>query len=152
MVGIYGRKHMTTLIQGETLSFDRLQSELDSYDIFVTFFGSGFDFPFLKAVYPRLTIPQPHIDLCFLARRLGMKGGLKSIERETGCERPAELDGLTGWDAVRLWDEWQQGHLASKQKLIDYNAADCQNLEPLADLLYERLVREYGPPMECPGT
>ena len=85
VVGIYGRGQMTTLVQGETLSEHRLQKELASYDLLVTFFGSGFDVPFLKTAYPNLILDHPHLDLCFAARRLGFKGGLKSIEHELGC-------------------------------------------------------------------
>ena len=145
VVGIYGRGHMTSLIQGETLSEDRLQEELASYDLLVTFFGSGFDLPFLKAKYPQVTLDHPHLDLCFAARRLGFKGGLKSIEHELGCNRATSIDGLTGWDAVRLWEEWQSGNRASRDILIEYNEADCKNLEPLADLICDGMVRKYGP-------
>ncbi|MEE9233709.1 MAG: ribonuclease H-like domain-containing protein [Nitrospirales bacterium] len=146
VVGIYGKGRMTSLVQGDTLTEHRLQEELASYDLLVTFFGSGFDLPFLKAKYPHLVLDQPHIDLCFAARRLGLKGGLKSIEIAIGCYRPASLAGLTGLDAVRLWEEWQHGQTASGKLLIDYNEADCRNLEPLADLIYDRMVHHYGPP------
>jgi len=145
LVGIYGRGQMTTLIQGETLSEGRLQEELASYDLLVTFFGSGFDVPFLKAKYPQVTLDHPHLDLCFAARRLGFKGGLKAIEHELGCNRATSIDGLTGWDAVRLWEEWQSGNRTSRDILIEYNEADCKNLEPLADLICDRMVRKYGP-------
>ena len=146
VVGIYGKGMMTTLIQGETLSAERLQAELASYDLIVTFFGSGFDLPYLKAKYPNLVLDHPHIDLCFAARRLGLKGGLKAIEAEVGCYRPDSLEGLTGWDAVRLWEEWQLGQSASGDLLIQYNEADCKNLEPLADLIYNRMVQRHGLP------
>ena len=152
VVGIYGQGRMTSLIQGETLTEHRLQEELASYDLLVTFFGSGFDLPFLKAKYPHLLLDQPHIDLCFAARRLGLKGGLKSIENEIGCLRPASLEGLTGMDAVRLWDEWQQGQTESGKLLIEYNEADCRNLEPLAELIYDRMVNQYGPPERVMAT
>ena len=145
VVGIYGKGHMTSLIHGEDLTEDRLQAELLSYDLIVTFFGSGFDLPFLKAKYPNLVLDHPHIDLCFAARRLGLKGGLKSIETEVGCDRPASLYGLTGWDAVRLWKEWQRGQAASGDLLIQYNEADCKNLELLADLIYHQMVQRHGP-------
>jgi len=149
LVGIYGRGQMTTLIQGDTLSERRLQDELASYDLLVTFFGSGFDLPFLKAKYPQVILDHPHLDLCFAARRLGFKGGLKAIEHELGCHRATSLEGLTGWDAVRLWEEWQNGNMTSRELLIEYNEADCKNLEPLADLICDRMVREYGPPAKA---
>ena len=134
------------MIQGETLSEGRLQDELASYDLLVTFFGSGFDLPFLKDHLSSPDLDHPHLDLCFAARRLGFKGGLKSIEHEIGCHRTASLEGLTGWDAVRLWEEWQDGNMASRNLLLEYNEADCKNLEPLADLICDRMVRDYGPP------
>ncbi len=146
LVGIYGRGQMTTLVQGETLSECRLHNELASYDLLVTFFGSGFDLPFLKTTYPDLILDHPHLDLCFAARRLGLKGGLKSIEHELGCNRTTSLEGLTGWDAVRLWKEWQDGNRASRELLIEYNEADCKNMEPLADWICDRMIRNYGPP------
>ncbi len=146
VVGIYGRGQMTTLIQGETLSESRLQVELASYDLLVTFFGSGFDLPFLRNTYPQLLLDHPHLDLCFAARRLGLTGGLKAIEQELGCYRATSLEGLTGWDAVRLWEEWQDGNHGSRELLMAYNEADCKNMELLADLICERMVREYGPP------
>jgi len=146
VVGIYGRGQMTTLIQGDNLSERRLQDELASYDLLVTFFGSGFDLPFLKTTYPHLILDQPHLDLCFAARRLGLKGGLKSIEHQIGCHRAASLEGLTGLDAIRLWEEWQEGSMPSRDLLIAYNEADCKNLEPLADLICDRMIRKYGPP------
>lgn len=145
VVGIYGRGKMTTLIHGDTLTTTRLREELESYDLLVTFFGSGFDLPFLRAKFPTLTLSQPHFNLCFTARRLGLKGGLKAIEKELDCPRSAELDGLTGLDAVRLWDEWRQGRETSGDLLIQYNQADTQNLEFVAETIYTRMVREYGP-------
>lgn len=146
VVGIYGRGQMTTFVQGENLTGQKLEEELAHFDLLVTFFGSGFDLPFLKTSYPNLILDHPHLDLCFTARRLGLKGGLKSIEHELGCHRAPSLEGLTGWDAVRLWEEWQGGNMASRELLIEYNEADCKNLQPLADLICDRMVREYGPP------
>ncbi|MCA9457284.1 MAG: ribonuclease H-like domain-containing protein, partial [Nitrospira sp.] len=96
--------------------------------------------------YPNLMLDHPHIDLCFAARRLGLRGGLKAIEMEVGCYRPTSLEGLTGWDAVRLWEESQLGQAGSREVLIRYNEADCKNLEPLADLIYNRLVQRHGLP------
>ena len=149
VVGIYGRGQMTTLVQGETLSGHRLQEELASYDLLVTFFGSGFDLPFLKTSYPNMILDHPHLDLCFAARRLGFKGGLKAIEHELGCYRTSSIEGLTGWDAVRLWEEWQNGNASSRNLLLEYNEADCKNLETVADLICDRMVRVYGPPAKA---
>lgn len=145
MVGLYGGGRLTTLILNETLTGQRLAEELGQYDLIVTFFGSVFDLPFLKAKYPRLPLDQPHFDLCFAARRLGYHGGLKRIESALGISRPASVQGLDGWDAVRLWQQWRAGDEESRRRLMAYNAADTMNLEPLAEHLYGALVARYGP-------
>ena len=146
MVGLYGENRMTTLIRNESLTGQRLADELDRYDLIVTFFGSVFDLPFLQAKYPRLRIDQPHIDLCFAARRLGYRGGLKQIESTLGITRHASVQGMDGWEAVRLWYQWQAGDEQALSRLVTYNAADTKNLEPLAEQLYREMVARYGPP------
>jgi len=136
---------MTTLIRNESLTGQRLADELDRYDLIVTFFGSAFDLPFLKAKYPRLQLDQPHFDLCFAARRLGYHGGLKQIEAMLGIARHSSIQGMDGWEAVRLWHQWQAGDEQALSRLVTYNAADTKNLEPLAEHLYRELVARYGP-------
>jgi uncharacterized protein len=146
VVGLYRNGRMSSLVQGENLTEDRLQDEFEQADVLITFFGSGFDIPFLKTAFPRLNLTKPHFDLCFAARRLGLQGGLKVIERELAIERDPTLQGLDGWDAVNLWQQWRRGDVAARDLLLRYNAADTKNLEPLAELLYGKMVARYGPP------
>jgi uncharacterized protein len=146
VVGLYRNGRMSSLVRGEGLTEDRLHAELERTDLLITFFGSGFDIPFLRTAFPRLNWKKPHFDLCLAARRLGLQGGLKSIEREVQIDRDAALDGLDGWDAVRLWQQWRGGDDSALDLLLRYNAADTKNLEPLAELLYERMIARYGPP------
>lgn len=144
VVGLYAQGKMTSLIRGDSLTEERLRDELSRYDLIVTFFGSTFDLPYLQVKYPRLTFDQPHIDLCFVARRLGLSGGLKRIESMIGINRADDLIGLDGWDAVRLWNRWRHGRdPAALELLLAYNEADCANLLPLADLLYDELSQQY---------
>jgi len=146
VVGLYGAGRLTTLIQGDTLTGWRLAEELEQYDLIVTFFGSVFDLPFLKAKYPHLPLDQSHFDLCFAARRLGYNGGLKQIESELGIARHPSVQGMDGWDAVRLWQRWQAGDEEALRRLVTYNAADTTHLESLAEHFYRELVARYGPP------
>jgi uncharacterized protein YprB with RNaseH-like and TPR domain len=145
VVGLYGRGTMTSLVRGDSLNEDRLNEALAPYDLLVTFFGSIFDVPYLKHKFPGLVLDQPHFDLCFAARRLGLTGGLKQIELQLEIERSADLQGLDGWEAVRLWQSWRYGSAEALDRLIRYNEADSKNLEPLADIVYERLAAKYGP-------
>ena len=144
LVGLYANGHMTTLIHGETLTPDRIEDELSHYDLIVTFFGTGFDLPYLRITFPTLRIDHAHFDLCFAARRLGLRGGLKRIEHELGLARPTDIQGLDGWDAVRLWTAWQNGHTEAGTLLCLYNEADVRNLEPLAEHLYAVLQERSG--------
>ena len=145
MVGLYGHHTMTTLVRHQNLTSERLQDELSNYDLIVTFFGSGFDLPYLRTCYPSLDLSHAHFDLCFAARRIGLRGGLKHIEAELGLSRSDDLQGLNGWDAVNLWHAWQAGDKRAGETLLQYNAADVRNLEPLAEHLYQALRDRHGP-------
>ena len=145
VVGLYANGQMTSLVRGESLTEDRLNLELSNYDLLVTFFGSRFDLPYLRATFPGLVLDHPHLDLCFAARRLGLDGGLKRIEGRMGIQRSQDLQGLDGWEAVRLWQAWSDGETAARDRLLRYNEADTRNLEPLAELVYSGLAARYGP-------
>ena len=149
VVGIYGKHGMTTLVHEDTLTYDRLCEEFAKYDLLVTFFGSGFDLPYIRTKFPRLTLDHPHFDLCFAARRLGYKGGLKHIEGEFDLQRPSNVEGLTGWDAVLLWQAWCAGDMNAGRRLLEYNEMDVKNLEPLAEHVFNELKRRYYP-MQAP--
>ena len=80
------------------------------------------------------------MDLCFASRKIGLRGGLKSIEREIGLARDEDIAGVDGFEAVRLWRRWERrGDKDAFARLLDYNRADVVNLETLADIVYKRL-------------
>ncbi len=145
VVGLYRDHEMISLVQGNGLTEHRLNQEFSRCDLLVTFFGSVFDLPYLRATFPGLVCDQPHFDLCFAARRLGLEGGLKRIEADVGIQRASDLQGLDGWDAVRLWNAWRCGEAAALDRLLRYNESDTRNLEPLAELIFGRLAERYGP-------
>ena len=145
VVGLHQNGCTTTLVEGDTLTTDRLQTELDRCTLLVTFFGSVFDVPYLRVKFPRLRFPMPHFDLCLAARRLGMRGGLKHLEQELGLERAHDLQGLDGLDAVRLWSQWRLGNQTALDTLLAYNRADTETLVPLAALVYKEMMSQFGP-------
>ncbi len=145
VVGLYRRGEMISLVRGENLTSERLNEEFTGCGLLVTFFGSVFDLPYLRAKFPGLVCDYPHFDLCFAARRLGLEGGLKRIESHMGIQRDADLLGLDGWDAVRLWNAWCAGQDAARDQLLRYNTSDTMNLELLARQLFRRLTERYGP-------
>src|SRR5207249_1884962 len=97
VVGLYGNGRMTSLVQGESLTEHRLNQELANYDLVVTFFGSRFDLPYLRATFPGVVLDHPHLDLCFAARRLGLDGGLKHIEGRMGIRGARAFQAWAGW-------------------------------------------------------
>lgn len=145
VVGLHRNGTTISLVQDESLTSERVQIELDQCDLLVTFFGSVFDVPYLRATFPTLRVPSLHFDLCFGARRLAMRGGLKYIERQLGIDRQACIRHLDGFDAVRLWREWRRGDAMARETLLTYNRADTENLVALADRLYEEMVSRFGP-------
>lgn len=148
VLGLYGSEGFKTFIYGESLDEFHLIDEFARYDMLVTFYGSGFDLPFIKMQFPSLALDHAHFDLCFAARRLGYRGGLKTLERDFGLDRPPIIQGLNGWDAVELWRAWQSGDRAARGKLLAYNEADTKNLATLAEYVYQALVQHYGFPQD----
>jgi len=143
VVGLYGQGQCTALVMGESLNRRRLCDELAQYDLLVTFNGTTFDLPVLLATVPELPLDQPHIDLCLLGRQLGCRGGLKAIEVQLGIQRPSEVLGMSGADAVQLWNRWRHSRdEGARERLLAYNEADCVNLQPLADIFYCRMVQQ----------
>jgi uncharacterized protein YprB with RNaseH-like and TPR domain len=142
VVGLYGQSRYTSLIRGESLDARSLHEALRGYDLLVTFNGSGFDLPMLLAAFPDLPLDQPHLDLCTIGRQLGYRGGLKTIELQLGLQREPQLHGMTGSDAVLLWNRWRHRRdQTARTRLLAYNQADCTNLEPLADMFYCQMVQ-----------
>jgi uncharacterized protein YprB with RNaseH-like and TPR domain len=143
VVGCYGHGRFTSFVRGESLVPRDLADELSSYDLLVTFCGATFDVPMLLAQYPGLPLDHPHIDLCFLGRQLGYRGGLKAIEAQLDIPRAADLQGFSGHDAVLLWNRWRHSRDENaRARLLGYNEADCVNLERLADTFYSEMVRQ----------
>ena len=142
IVGCYGHGRFTSFVRGESLNARQLADELSRYDLLVTFCGTTFDVPMLLAQFPNLPLDQPHIDLCFMGRQLGYRGGLKAIEAQLDITRAADLRGLNGHDAVLLWNRWRHSHdEEARAQLLGYNEADCVNLERLADTFYCEMIR-----------
>ncbi|HET6383815.1 MAG TPA: ribonuclease H-like domain-containing protein [Armatimonadota bacterium] len=146
VIGLYDGNRVRQYVRGDNL--DLFEEEIAGYEMLVTFFGSGFDIPMLRRTFRSLPFDMLHLDLCHALRKIGYRGGLKAIERSVGLERSAETTGLGGWDAVRLWQEYQAGSEEALALLLAYNAEDIVNLEPLLDLAYEGLSARL---MEFPG-
>jgi len=141
VVGLYdGHNHkMRQFVQGYNLQ--KFPEILSEFDLLVTFNGTQFDLPVLRAYFPDLILPPAHVDLRFLMARLGFKGGLKKIEPRFGIHRPKEVNGMDGYMAVLLWQRYQRGDKGALDLLLTYNREDVVNLEVLMDAAF-RMYRE----------
>jgi uncharacterized protein YprB with RNaseH-like and TPR domain len=142
-VTVHGAGQTRTFVADDNL--EELPAHLQTFQVLVTFNGIFFDVPFLRVRFPSLIVPPAHIDLRFVLRRLGYTGGLKRIEQALGLGDRTGVEGLTGLDAVRLWNEYRRGDPAALERLVRYNRADTVNLQPLLVFAVEELKRRLLP-------
>ncbi|RMF92836.1 MAG: exonuclease [Nitrospinota bacterium] len=138
LVGLYDGETYRPFIAGKNLG--ALEEALRRYDFIVTFNGKQFDIPFLARDLG-IAFYQVHLDLRFLCRRLGYRGGLKRIEQALGIRRAPEVAGLSGYDAVLLWQRYRRGERRALDTLIAYNRQDVESLQAILEIGY-RLARE----------
>ncbi len=120
----------------------KLITAISEAKVIVTFNGTLFDLPFLKQEIANLKFPLTHIDLRFLCKRLGFKGGQKKIEQDLGIQRPLPLKYITGENAPLLWHKYCQGDLDALKLLTYYNYADIEGMKKIFYLVLDRLIKE----------
>ena len=139
MVGLYDGRKYKVFVEGHNLW--ELPNHLRNYSVVITFNGAGFDLRFLKLAFPELVFPPIHIDLRWVTRKLGMKGGLKSIEAKMGLTRDATVEDFTGYDATVLWARYLRGEKNALEQLIKYNTEDVVHLKAIMEMAYDRLCK-----------
>ena len=108
----------------------------------VTFNGKRFDLPFLRAKAPVVPAPNAHIDLLYIARAAGFKGGQKLLEQELGLARDDDIRAIDGAEAVACWCSGLYGDRRSYSQLLRYNRADVEMMPVIAARLCEKLNRD----------
>lgn len=112
-------------------------------DAVVTFNGIRFDKRFLQQEFPDVRLPEIHIDLMYLCRRVGLTGGQKAIEKQLGLDFRQNLEGVDGFAAVLLWHRYLRGDVSALRRLIAYNRADIAAMGGLMDHALARLGYEH---------
>lgn len=125
----------------------RLRQVLQMAKVLVTFNGTLFDIPFIAHEYPHLLIPKIHVDLRFLARRAGLTGGQKEIERILEIKRDARVLEVGGEMAPVLWNDYTRGKTGALERLLRYNAADIRGMKHILDVSCEAVASEQGFPV-----
>ena len=144
VVGLYDGYDWRHLVKGENLTLENLNRELSDYKCLLTYYGASFDIPFLQKTFPGVRFDIPHFDLCFAAKKLGYRGGLKKLEGLLGIERDESVRGMDGYDAVRLWELAVRGDDSALRLLLTYNREDTVNLFAVAEKLYPQLKQSTG--------
>jgi len=137
VIGLYDGTTTKTFVQG--INLVEFESEMDMYELIITFNGAQFDLPFIRRQFPNIFLPPAHIDLRFFLKKLGYGGGLKAIEKTFGLYRASAIDGMDGYEAVLLWKAYQWGDESALDRLIQYNTADIVHLKPLMEEGYEEM-------------
>jgi len=132
-----------TFVRGQNLH--EFPAAATRHPLVVTFNGAQFDLPFLERTFGGWR-PTAHIDLRFVLQRIGYAGGLKAILHEVGLRPPAHLSGVTGIDAVRLWQRYERGSRVALTLLLDYARHDAECLAPLAAYSTREMARRLGFP------
>lgn len=143
VIGLYDGIETKMMIRGFNLNKDLLENELKKYKLIITFNGASFDLPVIRRYFGNI-IPQiPHIDLRGPCSRIGLVGGLKSIEQQVGIKRPDDLQFVYGDDACWLWHKFEETQdMKYLDILIRYNEEDIMNLKPLAEYVIPRLWKK----------
>ncbi|MBI2558151.1 ribonuclease H-like domain-containing protein [Candidatus Woesearchaeota archaeon] len=132
--GLYDGISTKTMIKGINLDFNILKKELQKYKLIVTFNGASFDLPFIEKRYPNLLPKIPNFDVKSVTSRLGLKGGLKNIEKILSIRRSSIVDRFYGGDALTLWRMYRAtGDDYYLNLLVEYNEYDIINLKTVAE-------------------
>ena len=137
VIGLYDGKTIQTFVNG--INLEDFEAAIACYDLVITFNGASFDLPFIRSCFPGITLPGGHIDLRFVLKKLGLTGGLKRIEKNLGIGREKDIDGIDGFEAIRLWYAYQSGDKRALRTLIEYNNADIVNLQPLMEMGFREM-------------
>ena len=141
VVGVYDGEDVHSYVHGKNM--DEFFADISKYSVLVTFNGKAFDIPFLKKHYPEVNFNHLHIDLRPVLKSLGIAGGLKKIEPLFGLERMGDMAGLTGYDAVKMWNRYEYNHdEAALDRLVRYNAEDILSLKPIMEWVFEKKSAE----------
>ena len=149
-IAVYDGTKVHDFVRGDNLN--DFSAFISKFPAITTFYGKGFDIPFIKQEMG-IEFNQIHFDVCFLLRRLQIKGGLKRIERRFGISRGA-LEDVDGYTAVILWKKFKQTRKKEYlETLLAYNNEDVINLEFLLHQAYNLLIEKeqtYTAPLVLP--
>lgn len=139
VISIFDKTGARALVRGKNL--DRFPQVISKYKLLVTYNGKCFDMPFLHNHFLNFNKKYAHIDLRYDLARLGLKGGLKGIERKLGINREGALSMVDGYMAVELWKHHKRGNKKALDTLVRYALEDVLNMKPLLEYVYNENIK-----------
>jgi len=138
VIGIYlvnGSDGRLVQLVGREVTVENLLTAINGVGTIYTYNGSRFDLPFINSSLGiDLETMADHHDLMYDCWRCNLFGGFKAVEQQLGI--PRRLQGITGLDAVLLWQRYQNyGDRNSLDLLLEYNREDVVNLKVLREKL-----------------
>ena len=135
VIGILYATGRVVQLVGRQVTKDNLAKSLQNADKIYTYNGSRFDLPVIKKKL-KLDIESEYQchDLMYDCWECGLKGGLKSVEKQVGIRRDSY--GVDGYQAMELWKQYvMYDDTLALEKLLEYNRDDIQNLVKLRKVL-----------------
>ena len=145
VIGIFSHTGGFVQFYGRDVTASNLESALTGAKTIVTFNGDYFDLPTLdKCFNLDLKNNWRSLDLLKVKKNLGLRGGLKELEKQYGIKRKTE--GMNGYKAILLWEKYvKKGQIGALKLLLEYNKEDVLNLIPLEEIFFGRLKgADYG--------
>ncbi len=130
------------------INLEAFLAQVREMSLLVTFNGASFDIPMIRRDLG-VSLQAGHLDLMHVGRSLGWRGGLKQVEAKLDLPWCVSERG-DGLDAVKWWQDHQQGDPAALPKLLKYNADDTLVLEHLARELFRASTAHLPAPIAVP--
>lgn len=132
-------------LEEERKALEWLREKLKDCEMLVTWYGSGFDIPFLtsRALIHNIDLSRltelPMLDLCEWSRAnlLLSSYALESVARFLGISKPTEFRGA---DVLTLFKLVERGDLEARKLIVDH----CKEDLLLLKRVYERLEPQLG--------
>ncbi|MEW6593036.1 MAG: ribonuclease H-like domain-containing protein [Candidatus Hadarchaeota archaeon] len=136
-------------LEEEKKALEWLKEKLKSCDEMVTWFGSGFDIPFLitRAIYHNIDMSElaeiPMLDLCKWSQaNLSMSShSLEAVARFFGISEGKEFRGT---DILTLFRLVERGDFESRKLIVDHCREDVVVLKRIHDRLRPAVDRSRG--------
>jgi uncharacterized protein len=134
VIGIYlcnAKQDQLVQFYGDQVTVTNLKEALIDVGTIYTYNGSRFDLPFIDSFLGiNLETDFAHCDLMYDCWTCNLKGGFKAVEKQ--LQIPRQTEGVTGFDAVRLWSKYRESYdEEALDLLLRYNKEDVVNLKEL---------------------